>query len=82
MEGPMAPVAYVAENALLGISGRRAFGPSKAQSPSIGECQSGEVGVGGCMKEHYHRSRGGGGGWGVGKGIESFRGEIEKGNNI
>jgi len=34
--------------ALLGISGGEALGPAKAQYPSVGECQGGEVGRAGC----------------------------------
>jgi len=42
--------------ALLGINRRETIGPVKASFPSVGECQSVEVGVG-RWKEHPHRSR-------------------------
>jgi hypothetical protein len=42
--------------------GGEALGPMKAQCPSVGECQDGEVGVGRWVGEHPHRSRG----WGMG----------------
>ena len=35
-----------------------ALGPVKARCPSLGECQGGEVRVGGWMGEHAHRSKG------------------------
>ena len=50
--------------ALYGISGRR--GPVKARFPSVGEYQGREVGVGGWVREHPHRSRGRGNGIGGG----------------
>ena len=37
--------------------GGEALGLGKAQCPSVGECQGGEVGVGGWVG-HPHRSRG------------------------
>jgi hypothetical protein len=37
--------------------GGEALGPVKAQCPSVGGCQGGEVGVGGWLGEHPHRSR-------------------------
>jgi hypothetical protein len=51
----------------------KALGPVKAQCPSVGECQSGEVGVGGWVGEHPHRSRG------RGYGLGSFGGDWERG---
>lgn len=36
---------------------RKSLGPRKIQCPSVGECQSGEVKVGGWVKEHPQRSR-------------------------
>jgi hypothetical protein len=51
--------------------GGEALNPVKAQCPSVGECQGGEVGVGGWVREHPHRSRG--------DGIENFqRGNQER----
>jgi hypothetical protein len=41
-----------------------AFGPVKAQCPSVGECQDKEVEVGWWVGEHCHRSRGRGDGIG------------------
>ena len=41
----MAPVAYVAENGLVG--GGEALDPVKVLCPSIGECHRLEAGVGG-----------------------------------
>jgi hypothetical protein len=38
--------------------GGEVLGPVKAQCPSVGECQGREVGVGGWVEEHPHRSRG------------------------
>ena len=38
--------------------GREALGHVKAQCPSVEECQGREVGVGGWVEEHPHRSRG------------------------
>jgi hypothetical protein len=38
--------------------GGEALGPVKAQCPSVGECQGGEVGVGEWLEEHPHRRRG------------------------
>jgi hypothetical protein len=34
-----------------------ALGPVKARSPSVGECQDRDSGVGGWVGEHPHRSR-------------------------
>ena len=58
----MAPVAYIAENGLVGHQmGGEALGPVKALCPSVGECQGQEVGVGGLV----NRGRGEGlSGWG------------------
>jgi hypothetical protein len=50
--------------------GREALGSVKAQCPSVGECQGGEVGVGGWVGEHPHRNRG------RGDGTEGLRREI------
>ena len=38
--------------------GGEALGPGKAPCPSVGECHGGEVGLGGFLEEHTHRSRG------------------------
>jgi hypothetical protein len=38
--------------------GGEAIGPVKVQCPSVGEHQGDEVGVGGWVREHPHRSRG------------------------
>jgi hypothetical protein len=43
--------------------GGEALGPVETQCPNIGECQGGEVGVGGWVGELPHRSRGKGMGW-------------------
>jgi hypothetical protein len=40
------------------LMGEEALGPVKALFPSVGECQRGDVGVGGWVGEHLHRSRG------------------------
>jgi hypothetical protein len=37
--------------------GGETLGPGKASCPSVGECQGGEVGVGGRVGEYPHRSR-------------------------
>ena len=37
--------------------GGEALGPVKDQCSSVGECQSGEAGVGEWVEEHPHRSR-------------------------
>ena len=47
MEQSMAPAAYAAEDGLLGINGKRGPWSCEARCPSVGECQSREVGVGG-----------------------------------
>ena len=55
----MAPAACVAEDCLIWASmGRETLDPVKALWPSVGEWQAREVGVGGCLGEHPHRSRG------------------------
>jgi hypothetical protein len=38
--------------------GGEALGPVKARCPNVGECHFGEVGVGGWVGLHPHRSRG------------------------
>jgi hypothetical protein len=38
--------------------GGEALGPVKAQCPSVGECQGSQMGVGGWVGKHPHRSRG------------------------
>jgi hypothetical protein len=53
--------------------GGEVLGPVKAQCPSVGECQGGEVGVGVWVKNNPHRSRG------RGNGIRGFWGEPGKG---
>jgi hypothetical protein len=50
----MAPAAYVAEDGLRG----EALGQVTTECPRVGECQVDEVGVGGWVEEHPHRSRG------------------------
>jgi hypothetical protein len=61
--------------ALSGINGGEALGPVKAQSPSVGEFEGREVGVGGWVGEHLIEAGGGGmghrgfGGGKLGKGI-------------
>ena len=45
----------------------------KAQCPSVGECQGREVGVGGWVGEHLHRSKG------KVYGLEGFPGDLRKG---
>jgi len=59
--------------------GGEALGPANAQCPSVGKCQGREVGVGGGVEEHPHKSRGREdgmrGGW-------VSRGETRKGENI
>jgi hypothetical protein len=47
--------------------GGEALGYVKAIYPSVGECQSWEAGVGRCVLEHPHRSRG------RGEGIRGFQ---------
>jgi hypothetical protein len=37
--------------------GGEALGPEGVQCPSVGECQGGNMGVGGWVREHPHRSR-------------------------
>jgi hypothetical protein len=41
----------------LSSIGEEALGPVKARFPSVGECQGGEVRVGGWGKEHHPRIR-------------------------
>jgi hypothetical protein len=38
--------------------GEEALVPEKSQCPSVGECKSGDAGVGRMVEEHPHRSRG------------------------
>ena len=49
MEGPVAPATYVAEDGLVEHQWDL-LGPGKARWPSVGECQSGEAGVGGWVE--------------------------------
>jgi hypothetical protein len=56
--------------------GRAALEPERVQSPSVGECQDGKVGVGGWRGEHPHR------GMGRGDRIGGSGGETWKGYNI
>jgi hypothetical protein len=64
----MAPVAYVAEDGLLGhLWEERPLGPVKAWCHIIGDCQGQEVGVGGL---------------GGGSRDEVFEGEMRKGDDI
>jgi hypothetical protein len=39
--------------------GGEALGPVKAQHPSVGECQGGQAGVGGWVREHLIKAGGG-----------------------
>ena len=48
----------------------------KAKCPSVGECQGSEVGVGGWVREHPHRSRG------RKDGMGGCRGGTGEGDNI
>jgi hypothetical protein len=43
--------------AWLYFNRRRCLGPVKAQCPSVGEFQEGEVRMGRWLWEHHHRSR-------------------------
>jgi hypothetical protein len=62
----MAPAAYIAENVLVlsDISGRRGPWYCEGECPSVGECESGEAGVGRWewvgwwVVKHPHRSMG------------------------
>jgi hypothetical protein len=36
----------------------KALGLVEAPCPSLGECEGGKAGVGRCVREHPHRSRG------------------------
>ena len=65
----MAPDAYVTEDDLVGHQWEER---SLVLMPSVGECQGGEVGMGGWVGEHPHRSRD--------RGV--CRGKTRKGNNI
>jgi hypothetical protein len=56
--------------------GGEALGPVKAPGPNVVECQGSEMGIGGWMGEHLHRSRG----RGIVQGV--CRGETRKGDNI
>ena len=56
--------------------GGESLGPGKAPCPSVGERQGGEVGVGGWVGEHPHRSSG------REDGIGGFQKETEKEDNI
>jgi hypothetical protein len=56
--------------------GGEALGPIKARCPSVEECQGWEVGVGGWVEEHLHRS------WGRGDGIEGFWRGDQEGDHI
>jgi hypothetical protein len=60
----MPPAAYVAKDGPPSM-GEEAVGPVEAQCTSVGECEGGEVGVGGWVGEHPHRSRGRRNGMGV-----------------
>jgi hypothetical protein len=59
--------------------GGEALGPKKARCPSVGEFEVREVGVGGWVREHPHRSRRRDNG--IGGFREQGRG-TKKGNNI
>ena len=80
MEGPIAPAAYVGEDGLCWTSmGGKDLSPRKTQCPTVGECQSGEAGVGDWVArvgEHTHRSRE------REDGIGFSGGETGKGNKI
>jgi hypothetical protein len=68
MVGLMALAAYIAEDDLVRSSmGGEALGPANILCPSIGECQSQEMGVGGLVSR---------GRW---EGIGFFWGELGKG---
>jgi len=60
MEGPMAPIAYVAEDGPCRASvGGEDLGPVKAPCPSEGTVRARRwEGIGGWLGEHPHRSRG------------------------
>jgi hypothetical protein len=47
MEWPIAMAAYVAEDGLVGHSGRRRLWSDGVWCPNVGECQGGKAGVGG-----------------------------------
>jgi hypothetical protein len=70
----MDPDAYVAENELVDISGRRGPRFCEGSCPRVGECQGGEAGVGGWVEIHLYRSRG----RGTGEGL-FWRGNQERG---
>ena len=42
----------------MALMGEEALGPVKTQCPSVGEYEGGEVGLGGWVGTHPHRSRG------------------------
>jgi hypothetical protein len=54
----MAPAACVAEDGLVWLSGRRGLWSCDGSMPQCREIEGGEVGVGGWVEEHPHRSRG------------------------
>jgi hypothetical protein len=54
--------------------GEKALGPVKARCPSVGKCKGREAEVGGRVREHLNRIRGGGDGIG-----DCGRGGPEKG---
>jgi hypothetical protein len=65
MEGPMAPVAYVAEDRLVGYQWKeQPLGPRGVRYPSVGECQGRKTEVGRWVGKHPHIGRGRGDGIG------------------
>jgi hypothetical protein len=60
MVGLMAPAAYLAEDGLSVINGRRGFGPVKVVCPSVGECQGQKAKVHGLMSRGRRKGLGGG----------------------
>jgi hypothetical protein len=70
MDRLMAPAAYVAEDGLVGINGRRGPWSWEGSIPRVGECQDREAEVGGLLNK------------GRQEGIEGFWRETRKGDNI
>ena len=72
----MAPAVYVAEDGLVGHQWVKRPLMCEGSMPQCREFEGGEAGVGGLVREHPHRSKGGG--WNKEVPVE----KTGKGNNI